>query len=98
MPGSDQERAVNALDMKFPMNNDKSIRDYTGSLWNILGNPIHIEGKTRFPYQRVDIPFGKKTRLTAERGMGLFGQWERPDWRPGFDEDKDIRLTLSRNI
>jgi len=97
MPGpyqssSNQEKAVKALDMKFFMNDEKSIKDYTRTLWNLLGNPVRIEEETRFPYQRVDIPLGKKTRFTGERGRGLYPLSYNPTG------NKDLRFTLTRDF
>tara|TARA_R100000789_G_C3010591_1_gene151196 strand:+ start:1430 stop:1723 length:294 start_codon:yes stop_codon:yes gene_type:complete len=87
-----KERAVNALDMKFLLNDEKSIRDYARTVWDLIGNPIMVEEETRFPYQRIDIPIGKKTRLTGERGRGLYPLLYNPTGK------KDLRLTLTRDF
>ena len=31
----------------------------------------------------------------AERGQGLFGQWQRPDWTPDQSQ-QDLKFTLSK--
>ena len=89
-PKSPKERNIQTVDSKFFMNNEESIVGYARTIWNLLGNPIMIDEKVRFPYQRVDIPLGKKTRLTGERGFGLYG------YNP--TGKKDLRLTLTRDF
>ena len=74
---------------------EKSIIDYGETLWNIIGNPVLSEGGLQFPYQRVDIPIGESSTFTAERGQGLYGQYERPDYNPEGAE-KDLKFTLSK--
>ena len=58
----------------------------------IEARPELIEGKLEFPYQRIDIPLGKKTRFTGERGRGLYPLSYNPTGK------KDLRFTLSRNF
>ena len=59
----------------------------------IEARPELIEGKLKFPYQRLTLPIGSKTSFTAERGLGLYGQEFIPDINK-----KDLRFTLSRNF
>ena len=74
---------------------ERSMIDYGETLWNIIGNPVLREGGLQFPYQRVDIPIGEEETFRAERGQGLYGQYERPDYNPEGAE-KDLRFTLSK--
>jgi|TARA_R100001530_G_C4252169_1_gene138132 hypothetical protein len=91
-----KDTVIKALDREFLMNDEKSIRDYARTVWDLIGNPVMIDEKVRYPYQRLDIPLGKRTRLTGERGEGLFGQWQDPAWRP--TGEKDWKLTLTRSF
>ena len=63
------------------------------TLLGIAGRPALIEGDIRFPYQRFTLPVGERTSLTAERGLGLFGQEGIPD-----TSKRDLRFTLSRSF
>ena len=63
------------------------------TLLEIAGRPALIEGDIRFPYQRFTLPVGERTSLTAERGLGLFGQEGIPD-----TSKRDLRFTLSRSF
>ena len=68
---------------------ENSLIDFGETLWNLLGSPV-LEGN----YQRVGFPVGEKSSFTAERGTGLYGQFERPDMIR--EPEEDLKLTLSR--
>ena len=74
-----------------PRPNDNSL--IRALLGLIEARPELIEGKLKFPYQRLTLPIGGKTSFTAERGLGLYGQEFIPDINK-----KDLRFTLSRNF
>ena len=75
------------------------------TLWNLLGRPTFTsEGELRYTGpENIQVPIGgEKTEygmprytLGVERGLGLFEQWKRPDWRPNPNK-KDIKFILSR--
>ena len=77
-----------ALGIEFS-NTEKSLIDFGETLWNLLGSPV-LEGN----YQRVGFPVGENTSFTAERGAGLYGQFDRPDMIR--EPEEDLKLTLSR--
>ena len=75
------------------------------TLWNLLGSPIFLSSgemvNTR--PENIQLPIGgertdfgmPRYTLGVERGLGLFEQWKRPDWRPNPNK-KDIKFMLSR--
>ena len=67
---------------------ENSLIDFGETLWNLLGSSI------TGGYGRADIPIGENTLFTAERGTGLYGQFERPDMIR--EPEEDLKLTLSR--
>jgi|TARA_R100000049_G_C1905538_1_gene54274 hypothetical protein len=77
-----------ALGIEFS-NTEKSLIDFGETLWNLLGPSITGGG-----YGRAEFPIGENTSFTAERGTGLYGQFERPDMIR--EPEEDLKLTLSR--
>ena len=68
---------------------ENSIIDLGETLWNLIGSPILEKD-----YQRVGFPIGDDMSIQAERGTGLYGQFERPDLMR--EPQKDLRITLSK--
>ena len=77
----------------LPQYNDNELSRYIRTLLGIVGRPALTERGLKFPYQRYTLPIGEKTSLTAERGLGLFGQ----EWLPDTNK-RDLRFTLSRSF
>ena len=77
----------------LPQYEDNELSRYIRTLLSVIGKPALTERGLKFPYQRYTLPIGKKTYLTAERGLGLFGQEFLPD-----TNKRDLRFTLSRNF
>ena len=80
----------NALGIGFS-NTEKSLIDFGETLWNLLGSPVLEQD-----YQRIGFPIGNDMSFTAERGTGLYGQFERPDMTS--TPEQDLRFTLSKSF
>jgi len=86
-----QDRKINkyaALGIELS-ETEKSLIDFGETLWNLLGSPI-----LERDYQRVDFPVSDNMSFTAERGTGLYGQFDRPDMIR--EPKEDLRFTLSK--
>ena len=75
---------------------EKSIIDYGETLWNLIGKPsLTPQGDIRTGNQSLTLPIGNDMTFQAERGQGLFGQGQRPDWNPDQSQ-QDLKFTLSK--